>query len=120
MDQQAGPVCVDPPAESGPPPDQGLVGHLDVTVLVTAISLLGRPLPAFRGDQPGIRQPTDDLLDRRRVTRGGEQLPIRRPPPGVLGPLARLRQPQEEAPADLTLGVVEVVDDLIGPPLQRP
>jgi hypothetical protein len=54
MDPQSGPVCIDPPAELGPTPDQGLMGHFDVTLLVSSISLLRRPPPAFSGDQPGI------------------------------------------------------------------
>ena len=117
---QTGPVRVDPPAELGPTPDQGLVGHLDVTLLVTAVSFLRRPPPASGGDQPGIRQPPDDCLDRRHLTHGVEQLSEGRAPLGVFGPLARLRQPQEDAPADLSLGVVEAWNDLVGPLLQRP
>ena len=120
MEPQAGPVRVDPTAELDPTLDQGLVGHLDVTLLVMVTSPLRRPPPAFGGDQPGIREPMDDLLDRLRVTRGVEQLSERRAPLGVLRPLARLRQPQEDAPANLTLGVIELVDDRIGLPLQRP
>ena len=55
MEPQTGPVRVDPAAELRPTPDQGLVGHLDVTLLVTAVAFLRRPPPAFGGDQPGIR-----------------------------------------------------------------
>ena len=93
VNPQTGPVRIDPPAELGPTPDQGLVSHLDVTLLVTAISFLRRPPLASGGDQPGIRQPPDDCLDRRHLTHGVEQLSEWRAPLGVFGPLARLRQP---------------------------
>ena len=58
-------------------------------------------------DQPGVGQAADDRLDGPGVGPGRDQLAERRPPLGVLGPLAGLGEAEEDPAAELALGVVE-------------
>ena len=64
----------------------------------------------------GVDQPPDRLGPRRVF---GQQLAVRHPALGVLGPLPRLHQPKEDPPAEVLLVGLEAAVDVIGPMLQR-
>ena len=61
------------------------------------------PFAALGRDQAGVGQLADDLLDSRPLGLGGDQFVERGAALGVFGPLAGLRQTQEDAAADLQL-----------------
>ena len=116
---EPGAVGVDPLAELLPAADEGLVGDLNIAGGLPLAGLLGGaftafglsgllpgpcgPFAALGGDQAGVGQLADDLLDGRPLGLGGDQLVERGAALGVLGPLAGLGQPQEDAAADLQL-----------------
>ena len=110
---EPGPVGLDPLAEPAPAADQRLVGHFHRGLAGVFRVALGR-------DQAGVGQAADDRLDGFGVGAGRDELAERRPPLGVLGPLAGLGQAEEDPATGLALGVVEGAQDLVGPALQRP
>ena len=108
-----GPVGLDPLAEPAPAADQRLVGHFHRGLAGVFRVALGR-------DQAGVGQAADERLDGFGVGAGRDELAERRPPLGILGPLAGLGQAEEDPATGLALGVVEGAQDLVGPALQRP
>ena len=110
LDAEPGPVGLDPLAELASAADQRLVGHFHRGLAGVIRVALGR-------DQAGVGQTADDGLG---VGAGRDELAERRPPLGVLGPLAGLGQAEEDPATGLALGVFEGAQDLVGPALQRP
>ena len=110
---EPGPVGLDPLAEPAPAADQRLVGHFHRGLARVFRVALGR-------DQAGVGQAADDRLDGFGVGADRDELAERRPPLGVLGPLAGLGQAEEDPATGLALVVVEGAQDLVGPALQRP
>ena len=87
---EPGPVGLDPLAELAPAADQRLVGHFHRGLAGVFRVALGR-------DQAGVGQAADDELGvGLGVGAGRDELAERRPPLGVLGPLAGLGQAEED------------------------
>ena len=114
MDTQARALGIDPFAKLCPTPDQGLMGHLDRAL--GCVGPLGRDQAGVAGGQ-GLDQLPDRVGPRGVV---GQEFAVRHPPLGVLGPLPRLHQAQEEPAAEVLVHGRQVAVDLVRPMIEYP